>query len=176
MSLEVRCLLYSSINPSEFGCQLSSPRASSSDVGAGTSSSTLFVGLYQCIVRIGFPLTRVVSLHLLLGMCSTQREARGCLLSRSEPQGQDFKNTPKCVRRVTSTRWIISFVAIKALRTGYVSERSARKAKGGCEHLYPILVDSEGEGRRARCLGCGAVGPIRKDTGEAREALLDMRW
>jgi hypothetical protein len=34
-----------------------------SDVGAGISSSTLFVGLYQCIVRIGFRLTRFVSLH-----------------------------------------------------------------------------------------------------------------
>jgi hypothetical protein len=63
MSLETRCLLYSSINSLEFGCQLSSPMAWASDVGAGISSSTLFVGLYQCIVRIGFRLTRFVSLH-----------------------------------------------------------------------------------------------------------------
>jgi hypothetical protein len=60
--------------------------------------------------------------------------------------------------------------------TGYRSERIARKAKGECEHRgYPILVDLEGGGRRALCLGCGAVGPIRKDIQEARKALLEMR-
>jgi hypothetical protein len=31
------------------------------------------------------------------------------------------------------------------------------------------------EGRRARCLGCGAAGPIRKDAEEAQEASLDVR-
>ena len=52
---------------------------------------------------------------------------------------------------------------------------AARKAKGKCEHRgYPMLVSSEGGGRRALCLCCGAAGPIRKDAQEAREALLEM--
>ena len=59
--------------------------------------------------------------------------------------------------------------------TGYVSGRTATKAEGKCKHRgYPILVESEAEGRRARCLGCGADGPIRKDAQEARDALLEM--
>jgi hypothetical protein len=52
-------------------------------------------------------------------------------------------------------------------------ERTARKAKGKCEHRgYPLVVDLQGGGRRALCLGCGAAGPVREDTHEAREALL----
>ena len=58
------------------------------------------------------------------------------------------------------------------LATGYVSERTAIKDKAQCTHRYPILAESEEEGHRARCLGCGAVGPIRKDARDAHKALL----
>ena len=58
--------------------------------------------------------------------------------------------------------------------TGYVSERTAIKAKAQCNHRYPISAESEEEGYRARCLGCGAVGPLRKDARDAHKALLSM--
>ncbi len=43
-----------------------------------------------------------------------------------------------------------------------------------CDHHYPIVVEKVGGGssRRARCLGCGAVGPER--TG-AEQAMLALR-
>ena len=40
-----------------------------------------------------------------------------------------------------------------------------------CGHHYPIEVTSTGAGKRARCLGCGARGPLREGTGEAMLAL-----
>ncbi len=41
-----------------------------------------------------------------------------------------------------------------------------------CDHRYPILVEKAGGAERARCLGCGAVGPER--TG-AEQAMLALR-
>ena len=41
-----------------------------------------------------------------------------------------------------------------------------------CDHHYPIeVVSTEGVGRRARCLGCGACGPVRSGSEEAMVAL-----
>src|SRR5215204_7035241 len=56
---------YSSMNCSESGCPLSISMACASDMGAGTSSSTLRVGLYHRIVvaDIGSPLSSEVSVH-----------------------------------------------------------------------------------------------------------------
>ena len=42
----------------------------------------------------------------------------------------------------------------------------------GCDHHYPIEVVNVRSGRRARCLGCGACGPVRA-SGE--EAMLTLR-
>jgi hypothetical protein len=68
---------------------------------------------------------------------------------------------------------VVSTMASKA--EGVPRRVAARKAKGKCEHRgYPILVDPAGRGRRALCLACGAAGPIRKDSQEAREALLEI--
>ena len=40
-----------------------------------------------------------------------------------------------------------------------------------CGHHYPIDVTSVGTGKRARCLGCGACGPVRAAGEEAMLAL-----
>ena len=42
-----------------------------------------------------------------------------------------------------------------------------------CEHHYPIVVDSTVSEKRARCLGCGAWGPVREGT---KEAVLALRY
>jgi hypothetical protein len=42
-----------------------------------------------------------------------------------------------------------------------------------CRHLYPILVEGTGLGKRARCLGCGEVGPVRAEVTGAMWALRD---
>jgi hypothetical protein len=45
-----------------------------------------------------------------------------------------------------------------------------------CDHSYPIEVYGYGgECRRARCLRCLAVGPVRSDPDAARQALLAER-
>ena len=40
-----------------------------------------------------------------------------------------------------------------------------------CGHQYPIEVVPMGAGRRARCLGCGACGPVQTDSSRAMLAL-----
>jgi hypothetical protein len=41
-----------------------------------------------------------------------------------------------------------------------------------CRHLYPVLMVTGPEGeRRARCLGCGMLGPPRSDLATALRAL-----
>ena len=41
----------------------------------------------------------------------------------------------------------------------------------GCDHHYPIEVAPVGGGKRARCLGCGACGPVRAAGEDAMLAL-----
>jgi hypothetical protein len=41
-----------------------------------------------------------------------------------------------------------------------------------CEHVHPIEVHLYENGRRARCLHCGAYGPLRGDAVSARWALI----
>ena len=41
-----------------------------------------------------------------------------------------------------------------------------------CDHRYPIVVEKAGGAERARCLGCGAVGPPRSG---AEQAMLALR-
>jgi hypothetical protein len=43
----------------------------------------------------------------------------------------------------------------------------------GCDHHYPIEVVRVRSGKRARCLGCGACGPVRASGEEAMFALRD---
>ncbi len=40
-----------------------------------------------------------------------------------------------------------------------------------CGHRYPLEVVSTEDGKRARCLSCGATGPARKGSAEAAAAL-----
>ena len=40
-----------------------------------------------------------------------------------------------------------------------------------CDHRYPVLVERAGGAERARCLGCGAVGPPRSGSEQAMVAL-----
>ncbi len=47
--------------------------------------------------------------------------------------------------------------------------------RAACEHDYPIVMIFAEGGCRARCLGCWAVGPIRKDSRTAHRALLAER-
>ena len=43
-----------------------------------------------------------------------------------------------------------------------------------CGHRYPSVVDTTKEGgKRARCLGCGTIGPSRADAAGAMRALRD---
>ncbi len=42
-----------------------------------------------------------------------------------------------------------------------------------CRHGYPMEVSVYDNGRRARCLRCGAVGPVREDADAARRALVE---
>ena len=44
-----------------------------------------------------------------------------------------------------------------------------------CDHHYPIAVHVHDGGRRARCLRCLAVGPVRSDADDARQGLLEER-
>jgi hypothetical protein len=47
-----------------------------------------------------------------------------------------------------------------------------RPTMWGCAHSYqPIEVSPTEGGKRARCLGCGACGPVRADTEAAMRAL-----
>jgi len=41
----------------------------------------------------------------------------------------------------------------------------------GCDHHYPIEVAPLAGGKRARCLGCGACGPVRAAGEDAMLAL-----
>jgi hypothetical protein len=53
-----------------------------------------------------------------------------------------------------------------------IEESYAKSARWRCRHLYPVLivVGTEGE-RRARCLGCGMLGPSSSDVATALRAL-----
>jgi hypothetical protein len=53
-----------------------------------------------------------------------------------------------------------------------IEESLAKSARWRCRHLHPVLiaVGPEGE-RRARCLGCGMLGPSSSDVATALRAL-----
>ena len=40
-----------------------------------------------------------------------------------------------------------------------------------CKHNYPLLATHIESGRCVRCMGCGAVGPVRTSLPEAIKAL-----
>ena len=46
-----------------------------------------------------------------------------------------------------------------------------RPTMWACDHHYPIEVSPTQGGKRARCLGCGACGPVREGTEAAMRAL-----
>lgn len=50
----------------------------------------------------------------------------------------------------------------------YIPKQPGRR----CAHLYPVRVVVMGELRRARCLGCGVVGPA---SGSLAGAMLALR-
>jgi len=51
-------------------------------------------------------------------------------------------------------------------------EEQTKSTSWRCRHLYPVVVviGPEDE-RRARCLGCGTLGPSRTDLAKALRAL-----
>jgi hypothetical protein len=51
-------------------------------------------------------------------------------------------------------------------------ETRARPVAWRCGHQYPIVVEGAGGAKRARCLACGEVGPVRPD---AEGAMLALR-
>lgn len=44
-----------------------------------------------------------------------------------------------------------------------------------CKHRAPALVTETESGRRARCLRCDTLGPVRADLGQAMRALRETR-
>jgi hypothetical protein len=51
-------------------------------------------------------------------------------------------------------------------------ERHAKSTSWQCKHLYPVLMVTWPEGqRRARCLGCGMLGPSSSNVATALRAL-----
>lgn len=53
-------------------------------------------------------------------------------------------------------------------------EVQTQSANWRCRHLYPAWVTTGSENqRRARCLGCGELGPPRTDLAKALRALRD---
>ena len=58
-----------------------------------------------------------------------------------------------------------------------LSERSAldprKRNAGGCAHTSPVVVEPVHDRRRARCLGCGQLGPPRPSSAWALAALRD---
>lgn len=49
--------------------------------------------------------------------------------------------------------------------------QEAKPLRWWCRHYHPALVTATESGRRARCLKCGALGPVRASLGEAVRAL-----
>jgi hypothetical protein len=63
----------------------------------------------------------------------------------------------------------------RGVRVPITQEKGLRGVGRGawCDHDYPIEVHIYGKGRRrARCLRCQAIGPLRGDADGARRALL----
>lgn len=54
-------------------------------------------------------------------------------------------------------------------------EQKTERIRWRCGHRAPMLVTRTGSGRRARCLRCDEVGPVRADLGEAMKALRETR-
>src|ERR671932_344693 len=52
------------------------------------------------------------------------------------------------------------------------NERQGVRPSAWCTHGYPIEVRRYQGGYRARCLKCGAYGPVYEDATSARQALL----
>jgi len=53
-----------------------------------------------------------------------------------------------------------------------IAEGHAKPVSWRCRHLYPVQIVTEPEGkRRARCLGCGMLGPSSSDVATALCAL-----
>ncbi len=125
------------------------------------------------------------------------RQARGAvrLISRTAPiRGRTDAETaagsaPRIINKRSQTfrRWAVwgvrpdfpqdtvagkRFWAERRLRM--VDELRTRSANWRCRHLYPAWVTTGAENqRRARCLGCGELGPPRTDLSKALRALRD---
>ncbi len=53
-----------------------------------------------------------------------------------------------------------------------MAEGQTKSVSWRCRHLYPVLVVTGLEGeRRARCVGCGVLGPSRTELAAALRAL-----
>ncbi len=48
-----------------------------------------------------------------------------------------------------------------------------KQTAGSCTHGSPVVVEPIPEGRRARCLACGQLGPPRPNSAWALAALRD---
>lgn len=44
-----------------------------------------------------------------------------------------------------------------------------------CRHAFPAMVTATEGGRRALCLNCGTLGPLRTGLAAAMQALREMR-
>jgi hypothetical protein len=44
-----------------------------------------------------------------------------------------------------------------------------------CKHAFPAMITATNDGRRARCMNCGTLGPLRTDLAAAMQALREMR-
>lgn len=53
-----------------------------------------------------------------------------------------------------------------------MAEQQTKSTTWRCRHAYPVLIETGPEGeRRARCLGCGKLGPSRTGLATALRSL-----
>ena len=69
------------------------------------------------------------------------------------------------------------YVSVRKIGTHLVHQKRLRGVMPGswCDHDYLIEVHVYDRGRRARCLRCLAVGPVREDAHAARQALVERK-
>ena len=80
--------------------------------------------------------------------------------------------------KLSEGEWIKRWEIVRMMGNPMTQEKKG--LRGGmrgawCNHDYPIAVQVYDGGRRAQCLRCLAVGPVRSDPYAAQQALLEER-
>jgi hypothetical protein len=113
---------YCSMNSSESGCPLSSSIAWASDMGTGTSSSTLRAGLYHCIVSVIGPLLLGWELRLSPTLVLERTEHRKVLrasLRGAEPGPRVGDGVTLTSKKVSYWLPPVAITHLQRLSTGF---------------------------------------------------------